>query len=469
MAISFVGSMVVEAAGASSGTVTANFSSLLDEAGGTPTLQQNDLVLINYCIRRASDAALTPPTGYSENQELYSNGSSHDTNQAIWYKFMGATPDTSVALPQSGSASDGVGAVIHVFRGVGTSTPIDVASATATGIDSTNPDCPAITPSTAGAWIVACGASASNNSITLTRPANLSSTTNHFRQAAGPDTNDSMAATGLKTDWASGSFNPDAFGGGDATAGTSWTAVTLALRPSVFPQTLTPDLFTNSNSFYTPTVVSGGPQDLTPSLFTNSQTFHAATVTRGAVGLTPSLFTNTNTFYNPTVTKTYALTAPLFTNTNTFYSEIVTRGAVNLVPSLFTNSSTFYAATVSSAYTLTVSLFTNSSSFFAPIVTSNYILAPSLLTDGDNFFAATVTPGPVTLVPISPVINSQTFYAPEITAGPVDLTPSLFVNKVGDSGSGSQFFSHYIERVPFHAWTASSRFKRGKPYKWHGL
>jgi hypothetical protein len=182
------------------------------------------------------------------------------------------------------------------------------------------------------------------------------------------------------------------------------------------PQVLEPALFTNSSSFFAPTVQQFDPgQNLLPDLFTNSQSFYGPTITTGAVTLTPSLVTNTNTFYSPTI-------------------------GLFLTPSLFTNTNTFYAATV----------------------TSNYTLAPSLLTDGDNFFSPTVAPGEYRMLP-DLFTNSQTFYAPEVVAGPVDLTATLFVNKVGDSGSGSQFFSHYIERVPFNPWAASTQFKRGIP------
>lgn len=43
--------------------------------------------------------------------------------------------------------------------------------------------------------------------------------------------------------------------------------------------------------------------------------------------LTPSLFTNTQTFFAPTVRATYALLAPLMTNVSTFYSATVSAAA----------------------------------------------------------------------------------------------------------------------------------------------
>lgn len=64
-------------------------------------------------------------------------------------------------------------------------------------------------------------------------------------------------------------------------------------------QTLTPGLFTNDQTFFSPTVTqSGATQTLTPGLYTNQQTFYAPTVTQTS-GQTvyPSLFTNTNIFF----------------------------------------------------------------------------------------------------------------------------------------------------------------------------
>ena len=60
--------------------------------------------------------------------------------------------------------------------------------------------------------------------------------------------------------------------------------------------TLTPALFTNTNTFYTPTVVAGSVT-LTPALFTNVNTFYSATLSYDQF-LYPALFTNPNTFYN---------------------------------------------------------------------------------------------------------------------------------------------------------------------------
>lgn len=171
---------------------------------------------------------------------------------------------------------------------------------------------------------------------------------------------------------------------------------------------------------------ASGDQSLTPSLFTNSQTFYSPTVS-STYGLTPSLFTNSQTFYAPTALAISPLAPSLFTNSQTFYSATVTPGSVDLSPSLFTNGQTFYSATVGSTYGLTPDLFTNSQTFPAATVAPGAVdLAPSLFTNSQTFYQPTVAGGDVSVEP--PLFtNGQTFYSPNVSAT-VDLQPGLFTN-----------------------------------------
>lgn len=201
--------------------------------------------------------------------------------------------------------------------------------------------------------------------------------------------------------------------------------------PTVSPGsvTLTPSLFTNSQTFPAPTVVSTYP--LTPALFTNSQTFFAPTVAPGPVTLTPALFTNAQSFFGPMVSPgTVTLTPDLFTNSQTFFAPSVTTGSVTLTPSLFTNSQSFFSATVSPGpVTLAPALFTNSQGFFAPTVTASCTLLPDLFTNLQTFFSPVVSlaSGDQTLTPAL-FTNTNTFYSPTVSPGSVTLIPSLFTN-----------------------------------------
>jgi hypothetical protein len=133
--------------------------------------------------------------------------------------------------------------------------------------------------------------------------------------------------------------------------------------------TLSPALFTNSNTFYSHTLTASFPsQTLTASLFTNSNAFYSATLTRGAVTLSPARFDNTNTFYSHSISAGSTLLPSLFTNSNTFYSASLSTLSP-LLPSLFTNGNEFYNHSISgSTVSLLPSLYTNTSTFYGAIV-----------------------------------------------------------------------------------------------------
>jgi hypothetical protein len=109
-----------------------------------------------------------------------------------------------------------------------------VAHTVATGGNTGVPNPPAITPSTAGSWIVVAGAGSSSSNVNnpFTNPGDLSATTNHFKSAWFDDTNEAVAGIGIKTDWAAGAFDPAQWTGGHADAANAWCAVTMALRPA---------------------------------------------------------------------------------------------------------------------------------------------------------------------------------------------------------------------------------------------
>lgn len=235
MAITFVGSktFIHSAITAQSCSLT----DLLDQAGASATLLQDDIVVINYVIGSTvnrTNAQMTP-TGYTAftATDLYQNDNL-DANQLVTYKFMGATPDTTVSIPASNATTAGVAVVIHAFRGVNRTTPSDVTPATAGAANTGVADARAITPVTQGAWILACGGAAVEDGVPFTNPAGMSATTNHFRSVSiTTTTTDANAATALLTTWTSGSYNPAVFGGSSSSSRSSWVATTIALRPAL--------------------------------------------------------------------------------------------------------------------------------------------------------------------------------------------------------------------------------------------
>lgn len=225
--------MAITVVGTSSATATsaANYNVTL------PVCLEGDLVVVAYGISNSADAALGVNTaGYTEVANLYANDD-HDTNLAVAYKVMGATPDSVVNVAGPSSVQRGGVAVVTVLRGVHPSTQIDVATTTATGTNSFTPDPPSITPTTAGALIVAIGAASGTLAdATGTAPSGYE---NQIANSIAGTTDSFMAAMALKA-WTSGAEDPGAFTDyalGTASAG-SWAAVTLAIRPADAPGTL---------------------------------------------------------------------------------------------------------------------------------------------------------------------------------------------------------------------------------------
>jgi hypothetical protein len=236
MAISFVGSHV----GTHALTVarTVNFSTLLDAANTVPTLAQGDIVFVaveNASTVDRTQAQLTP-SGYTPAHTDDYRNDSNDSNFLVSYKVMGATPDTSVAIPASNATTAGVAYAIYVFRGVDTANPFDATPVPTGAINTGVANAAAIVPNTAGAWVVAFAGAAVAAGAVFTRPTNMDATTNYFRSATiTTTTNDANIAGAIYAGWTSGSFDPNAFGGSTTTNTGSWSAVTLALKPYIEP------------------------------------------------------------------------------------------------------------------------------------------------------------------------------------------------------------------------------------------
>jgi hypothetical protein len=224
-------------------------------------------------------------------------------------------------------------------------------------------------------------------------------------------------------------------------------------------QDLTPSLFSDGETFFTPAVTVGSV-DLTPSLFSDGDTFFSATITTGAVDLTPSLFSDGETFFTPSVTVgAVDLTPSLFSDSDSFFSATITTGAVDLTPSLFSDGETFFSATVTTgSVDLTPSLFSDGDSFYSAAIAITVDLDPDLFSDGDTFFSATVTTGSVDLTP-SLYSDSDSFYSATITTGSVDLAPSLYSDSDSFHSASVGFVlapSLYSDSDSFHSATVTS-------------
>lgn len=212
------------------GVTTDQTIPLTTLTGGSDTAPQaGDFVVVFYGTGSNTNRTLTVRSSYTTVSSAFVSSTTW-TNYTGAYKFMGATPDTSVIVSGTGSTADGGAGTIHVFRGVDTTTPLDVTTVTGSSGTTTRPDPGAITPVTAGAWIVAAGAGGNTGGASTTFS---SSDLTSFITISSNDTYDVTVGGGIKTDWTSGAFDPAQFtySGTDSTLFSN-RSLTLALRPS---------------------------------------------------------------------------------------------------------------------------------------------------------------------------------------------------------------------------------------------
>lgn len=227
--IEYVGGRTHAFPGTTSTTVISLNGTLTGGLATSPA--EGDLVVVSYAIHGGDLNMSIVTTGYVEVADLWASDSL-DTNLGVFYKAMGATPDTDVEVMATTSAGAPGAVIIQVWRGVDATTPIDVTTTTATGVNTGAPNPPAITPVTAGAVVVVCGAGTSlNGGVTLSQSGTeLSNFIAVYGDNADASNNDITAAMGSFA-WTSGAFDPVALVGNAATS-LSWAAATLALRPA---------------------------------------------------------------------------------------------------------------------------------------------------------------------------------------------------------------------------------------------
>lgn len=225
MAIQYVGGRGAGRAGATSTVSVALNSGLTGGIGSA--VAAGDLVVVTICVGTAARQPSLTPSGYTALTAQRTTATTYDTNVQTSYKFMGPTPDATVTIPSTGNAADGQGYVIHVFRGVDPTTPLDVTPTYATGSGTNNcPNPAAITPSTTGAWIYFGGGGSAAAATSAWTAAYISA----LLQYNGANTNDGRVGAGYY-EWTSGEYDGAAWGGGSTNAANSWGCTTLALRP----------------------------------------------------------------------------------------------------------------------------------------------------------------------------------------------------------------------------------------------
>lgn len=195
---------------------------------------ENDLVIVAYGNADADNADLNMvmvTADYNEVADLFSNDT-FDANMGVYWKFMGAIPDTTAVADNVGGADTDTPAVCMVFRGVDTTTPMDVTPTGTTGLNTFDANPPSIDHNNpAGVWTVIAGANAHNlGDLSFTFPTGY---TTDAVQRSGNDTADGVVGMGYRDSGVSDPEDPGTMtsSGTDSTS-FAWVAATIALRPA---------------------------------------------------------------------------------------------------------------------------------------------------------------------------------------------------------------------------------------------
>lgn len=224
-----VGGPLIEVVASTYNTGTG--TSYTVDTSGLGLLQYDMLVVITGSAVTGSIA----PTCTGDQSGAYVGAGAHvyandntDTNFRMFVQQMGATPDDTLTITRGGTSTRGGGTAVLVLRGA--SSTLD-ATGTAVGISNgTRADPPAVSPSTAGAIIVAGGASGYNNNTgtAFTVPSGMVEVVS---QVADGSTSDCIFWLAYAY-WVSGTYDPPAVTGGSSDAFSSGAAQTIALKPA---------------------------------------------------------------------------------------------------------------------------------------------------------------------------------------------------------------------------------------------
>lgn len=212
------------------GTGTVSLTGLTGGLASAPAA--GDYVVVAYSIGTDGRTPTLTITGNNFGAYSQLTGSPvqsndiYDARLAVFGAVMGATPDTQLTRSGTGNLSDGGSIIVHVWRGINLTTQMDVTPTTATGSNTYRANPPAITPVTAGAYVLVIAAGAASSCSTAWTTSGLS----NVLQDRSNDDNDSRTLIGSVA-WTSGAVDIAQFTGPADLNEDSWACMTIALRP----------------------------------------------------------------------------------------------------------------------------------------------------------------------------------------------------------------------------------------------
>ena len=157
MALTYVGGTSGGGTGASY-TVSLN-ATLTGGSNSSPSV--GDLILV--FVGEANGASVTSSCSgntagaYSTIRAHQNVADTHDANLDSFYKFAGATPDTTLTITRgNNNTTYGSATVVHVWRGADSANPFNVTPTIASSANGSAANPAAITPTTAGSVVLYC-------------------------------------------------------------------------------------------------------------------------------------------------------------------------------------------------------------------------------------------------------------------------------------------------------------------------
>lgn len=213
--------MSITIVGAVKATATDGNNATIDISSLSP--QTDDLVFIasGTASRSSNEGRIGNSLSYTQDINL----TSAQRFRTAYKKYISG--ETSITIEGSGNASDALVAVAILLRGQDTTTPIDVTSTTAGG-NSTNPDCPSITPSSNDCCILAI----TNSTVvdaSITAPTNYTIPTNGTANASDTNSYTIAIAYRILSGGGGSAENPSSYTNWSSSV---WQAATTAIRPA---------------------------------------------------------------------------------------------------------------------------------------------------------------------------------------------------------------------------------------------
>lgn len=187
---------------------------------GISGIQDGDFLVAAFIYNTPQAMTLATESGRWTQAANIIQTATVSASMCVAYGFLESS-DRTIACSTTSAGAIGL---TQVWRGVDASTPLDVAVATASGIDAHRPDPPSVTPTTSYSKVIAIGAGKKNVSLSITLSAG--SLGDVIKDQSG-------TSAGLmgSVDWTSGAYNPSGFTSTQSDgAGDAWVAATMVLR-----------------------------------------------------------------------------------------------------------------------------------------------------------------------------------------------------------------------------------------------